>query len=823
MPSSSKDKKRKSSSPTHTTSSPSTAVLSEVISQADKLKKKKVAPTAHAPPASIGDALKDEMRKNQQRKSKDAAAVASSTSWQTDESAPFPRGGGSALTPLEHKAVVTAAREEALFEEPEPAAEGGGKAADAINDHGASSAGAIAAGGGAELVRAHALRRKAMAGGTRSLCAVCEVASDQLMVQLPSRVLGKIGREEVSDELYDLASQEDGSPLPDLRKIFRVGEILCCAPLPAAKAGSVSTARDKSNRRRSAQAVDLTLRLSLVQRASLAASPRLRAGHLLWATVRSGEEYGWVMDTGAPSGGFLHRSKWHGAGEPARWRPHLMAMASSLLQQPRKPLQLAAVSEAYVPRPTTQETAYKFEGLSAGMLVEAQVSGVLGDGLRMVFLGYFEATVGCDALGGTGADWAKRFAKGTKLTARVLFVDPASKAVGLGVAPHLTACAAYAPPLPLGAPLATEVTQIVGSHGALLTATSKPQKEEEEEEKAAATAATAVVGGWLGRANIADLAPRQTADEALKALRVGARAAGVVVGVHHLEGLLEISTRPSAVREASLGHAEVQVGDVVKGTVARIDSGRGLRVRLSKGLYGTCSLAQLADAQLQRPLDKFSKGQAVTGIVLESEPERKKLLLSLKPTLVGSGLPRISSYAAAVAGVTTHGVVARVSPKSILLELLGGVRGIVRGSELRAKFGALWEEDPASCYREGQVVECTVIECTPKQQRLTLTLLSEAERASKPAAKLLQKEGRRAPRKARTPPGSRHRRNGARAVTTTTRRRRGARPTAPSGACARPRRRSPAWLASSTRWQWATTGRSCAGSTRKAPSSGEST
>ena len=187
MPSSSKDKKRKSSSPTHTTSSPSTAVLSEVISQADKLKKKKVAPTAHAPPASIGDALKDEMRKNQQRKSKDAAAVASSTSWQTDESAPFPRGGGSALTPLEHKAVVTAAREEALFEEPEPAAEGGGKAADAINDHGASSAGAIAAGGGAELVRAHALRRKAMAGGTRSLCAVCEVASDQLMVQLPWR------------------------------------------------------------------------------------------------------------------------------------------------------------------------------------------------------------------------------------------------------------------------------------------------------------------------------------------------------------------------------------------------------------------------------------------------------------------------------------------------------------------------------------------------------------------------------------------------------------------------------------------------------------
>ena len=43
------------------------------------------------------------------------------------------------------------------------------------------------------------------------------------------------------------------------------------------------------------------------------------------------------------------------------------------------------------------------------------------------------------------------------------------------------------------------------------------------------------------------------------------------------------------------------------------------------------------------------------------------------------------------------------------IQLLGGVSGLVHGSELRARFGALWESDPHSCYREGQVVECTVL------------------------------------------------------------------------------------------------------------------
>ena len=82
---------------------------------------------------------------------------------------------------------------------------------------------------------------------------------------------------------------------------------------------------------------------------------------------------------------------------------------------------------------------------------------------------------------------------------------------------------------------------------------------------------------------------------------------------------------------------------MTSGVVARVDV-RGVRVRLARGVYGTCPAAQLLDVQLSRPHERFASGQSVRCVVTESEPQREKLLLSLKPTLVGSNLPRIARY-----------------------------------------------------------------------------------------------------------------------------------------------------------------------------------
>ena len=403
----------------------------------------------------------------------------------------------------------------------------------------------------------------------------------------------------------------------------------------------------------------------------------------------------------------------------------------------------------------------KFEALQPGMLVEANVSGVLADGVKLVFGGYFEGTVSSECMGIASSQWPKRFPPGTKLPARLLWIHPQSKAVGLALSPHLTDCLSYDPPLQLGAPLKSTV-EMVGKGGALVSvaAVSGGAEEDEDDEddeeeggngkKKSKGASSSSSGGkqqllpaYLAKSNVADLGQRQTAADALKKLKAGSSQSSVVVGYRYLEGLLDVSTRKSAASEERMVYDDVTVGGVYPATVAKID-GRGLRVRLARDLYGTVRKDHLTDKQLQRPLEKFKMGMKVKCLALESEPEREKLLLSLKEPLVESTLPRIRSYDDAKKGMTTHGVVHSLRPKSILIELLGGVTGIVKGSELKARFGALWESDPRSCYREGQVVECTVLTSEPKEKRILLTLMSAEEANAKPMAGLLQRNKRAA-------------------------------------------------------------------------------
>ena len=329
-------------------------------------KRKRTTEATFTVPPSIGDTLKDEIRNAQNRPKKlpensatdeGAVAVSSGYRWETDETVPFPRGGGSALTPLEHRAIATAAKEDASFES---------------RQHGAEAAGPLrTALGGATLVRAHLLSRKQLVVGVRVLAAVSEVSSDRLLMQLPGRISGRVEREEVSDELH--AAMQGGTlqAPPDLRKLFRMGEVLCCAVVRTAPV-SATFAQGQP-----APPVELTLRLSVVQRAALAASPRLRAGSLLWGTLRSNEAYGFVMETATPSGGFLQRKSWPAPLEPARWRPHLCATSSTHVQQPRKPLQLTATGpHGAAPRALAHDTVLKFEGLLPGMRPSAEGRGV---------------------------------------------------------------------------------------------------------------------------------------------------------------------------------------------------------------------------------------------------------------------------------------------------------------------------------------------------------------------------------------------------------------------------------------------------------------
>lgn len=68
--------------------------------------------------------------------------------------------------------------------------------------------------------------------------------------------------------------------------------------------------------------------------------------------------------------------------------------------------------------------------------------------------------------------------------------------------------------------------------------------------------------------------------------------------------------------------------------------------------------------------------------MLSVNPERSRVLLTLKKSLLESTLPILASFDDARVGMVTHGVVQRIEERFIIVEYYGGVRGLVPLNEL---------------------------------------------------------------------------------------------------------------------------------------------
>ena len=68
--------------------------------------------------------------------------------------------------------------------------------------------------------------------------------------------------------------------------------------------------------------------------------------------------------------------------------------------------------------------------------------------------------------------------------------------------------------------------------------------------------------------------------------------------------------------------------------------------------------------------------------VLSVEPDRRRLLLTHKKTMVESDLPLITDYSDAKPGVSTHGFVTAIKDFGCLVTFYNNVKGLVPRTEL---------------------------------------------------------------------------------------------------------------------------------------------
>jgi rRNA biogenesis protein RRP5 len=152
--------------------------------------------------------------------------------------------------------------------------------------------------------------------------------------------------------------------------------------------------------------------------------------------------------------------------------------------------------------------------------------------------------------------------------------------------------------------------------------------------------------------------------------------------------------RTSVLEQKFLKVSDVQVGVLLKGTVKKLTDS-ALFVSISGSVDGVIFPNHYADIILKHPQKRFKEGSNIkcrvskypthgrhTGHlsnyqVLVVDPERKRVALTVKKTLVESDLPLISHFEHAQVGMVTHAVIFKIMEKRLLVEFFNNVKGAI--------------------------------------------------------------------------------------------------------------------------------------------------
>lgn len=157
----------------------------------------------------------------------------------------------------------------------------------------------------------------------------------------------------------------------------------------------------------------------------------------------------------------------------------------------------------------------------------------------------------------------------------------------------------------------------------------------------------------------------------------------------------------------------LKAGDVVKGKVVRLVS-FGAFVDLG-GIDGLVHISQISYQHVDKPSDVLKVGQEVKVKVLNVDPDRNRIALSIKQTLPS---PWEQVEEKAPKGSIVKGVVKRLVDFGAFVEVYPGVEGLLHISQISHKHINI----PSDVLKVGQEVKVKVLDVQPENHRLSLSM-----------------------------------------------------------------------------------------------------
>ncbi|KAJ6425727.1 hypothetical protein OIU84_026327, partial [Salix udensis] len=344
--------------------------------------------------------------------------------------------------------------------------------------------------------------------------------------------------------------------------------------------------------------------------------------------------------------------------------------------------------------------------LIPGMMVDARVQSTLENGIMLSFLTYFTGTVDMFHLQNTfpTSNWKVDYAKNKKVNARILFIDPSTRAVGLTLNQHLVHNSSPPSCVKVGdIHDNAKVIRVDRGMGLLLEIPSTPLP----------------TPTFVNVSDVAEDEVRKLENKFKEGSSVRVR----ILGYRHLEGLATGILKASAFEGSVFTHSDVKPGMVTRAKIIAVDS-FGAIVQFPGGVKALCPLRHMSEFEIVKPRKKFKVGAELFFRVLGCKS--KRITVTHKKTLVKSKLPILSSYSDATDGLITHGWITKIEKPGCFVHFYNGVQGFAPRSELGLEPGS----DAISMYQVGQVVKCRVTSSIAASHRINLSFIMKPLRFS---------------------------------------------------------------------------------------------
>ncbi|XP_022789365.1 protein RRP5 homolog [Stylophora pistillata] len=610
------------------------------------------------------------------------------------EEVDFPRGGTSALSPLEVRKIKNEAERDVLFgrssSDPELLPKSGKKSKKPKKSKVDDSKPEFIAKSKQKFVET--LTFKKVYVGMKVLGAIREVNEYDMVMSLPNGLSGFVHitnvNEKITERLKNIlevdesGDTEDTPSFPGLTKFFAVGSLVQCSVL--------ETEGSKPGQRKIKLSVDPKELNSGITKSSL------KQGMVLSGFVKSVEDHGYLISFGIDgTSAFLPKTSLTREFEEGN---PLSLLIKSVAQEQRF-ISVSVHEDEIQGAMITEDLKLKFSALLPGMLVKASVTQVTGSGLILNFLGGFEGSADIIHLpncGGDGKNLEETYPVKKKVKCRILYVNANKKTVGVSlqekVVLHRTASFGHCS---MGDVIDDAVVIRVDQKMGLFFSFSD---------------------GILGFTHISRVSDEHV-EKLGKKYKVGSTHRCRILGFNSLDGLVNLTMERSVIEQPFLSYCDIKPGELVKGKIMSLEK-FGMFISLTDHIRGLCRTLHLADINLQHPEKKLKDGKTVKCRVLSVWPDSRRLFLTHKKTLIESSLPIITEYTQAQPGVSCHGFVVAIKDFGCIVSFYNNIKGLVPRSEL----GISADTDPRSAFYLGQVLLCHVLSCEPDQMRLRLSL-----------------------------------------------------------------------------------------------------